>query len=153
MDDIDLTVKHVRSAIFGLEISRVTGGSGLRERALSLLREAVGALGFEPRVLFDGPVDTGVPDDAAADLLATLREALTNVARHARAGRVDVAILVDDGILLRVTDDGIGPPGEDDPRGHGLKNMAARAERHGGTLSFRARPGGGAVLEWRLPKP
>lgn len=152
VDDIDLTVKHIRSAIFGLETTRVSGGSGLRERALSLLREAVGPLGFEPRVLFDGPVDAAVPDDVATDLLATLREALTNVAKHARAGRVDVAILVAGDITFRVTDDGLGPPADGAPRGHGLKNMAARAERHGGALSLAANPGGGTVLEWRVPK-
>ena len=152
VDDIDLTVKHIRSAIFGLETTRVSGGSGLRERALSLLREAVGPLGFEPRVLFDGPVDSSVPDDVAVDLLATLREALTNVAKHAAAGRVDVAVLAGDGITLRVTDDGVGAPVGDAPRGHGLKNMAARAESHGGTLSLAAIPGGGTVLEWRVPK-
>lgn len=154
VDDIDLTVKHIRSAIFGLETSRVSGGGGLREQALSLMREAFGALGFEPRVLFDGPVDTGVRDGVATDLLATLREALTNVAKHAGATRVDVDVLVADDIVLRVTDDGIGPPAEaGSGGGHGLANMAARAHQHGGEL--RLAPGAevGAVLEWRVPRP
>jgi len=152
VDDIDLTVKHIRSAIFGLETTRVSGGAGLRERALSLLREAVGPLGFEPRVLFDGPVDTGVPDELAADLLATLREALTNVARHAGATRVDVEILVAEDIVLRVIDDGAGPHGGGNGGGRGLKNMATRAQRHGGTSAVRAGSGGGTVVEWRLPR-
>ena len=83
VDDLDLTVKHIRSAIFKLESSRVTSGGGLRDGVLALGRQAAGALGFEPRCFFDGPVDSGVGADLATELLATLREALTNVARHA----------------------------------------------------------------------
>ena len=138
VDDLDLTVKHIRSAIVGLESTRV-GGPGLRDNILALLREAAGALGFEPTVLFDGLVETVVPDDVGGELLATLREALSNVARHAGATRVDVSVVVDDEIVLRVVDDGTGPPGPGAPRGHGLKNMAARAERHGGELELRCR--------------
>ena len=83
VDDLDLTVKHIRSAIFKLESTRASSG-GLRDRVLALGREAAGALGFEPRCFFDGPVDCGVGGEVAAELLATLREALSNVARHAR---------------------------------------------------------------------
>lgn len=151
VDDLDLTVKHIRSAIFGLESTRI-GGPGLRDGVLSLLREAAGALGFEPKVLFDGEVDTSVPEEVATELLATLREALSNVARHAGASRVDVSLIVSDEVLLRVVDDGVGPPGPDAPRGHGLKNMAARAERHGGRLDLLPGPPSGTVLEWRVPK-
>jgi signal transduction histidine kinase len=154
VDDIDITVKHIRSAIFGLETTSAStsGAVGLRERSLSLLREAAGPLGFEPRVLFDGPVDTLVPQEVAGDLLATLREALANVARHARASRVDVAVVVDDDILLRVTDDGVGPPAADAQRGHGLDNMATRAARHHGAFAIGPAPDKGTVLEWRVPK-
>ena len=87
VDDLDLTVKHIRSAIFKLESSRATSGGGLRDDVLLLGRQAAGALGFEPRCFFDGPVDSGVGADLATELLATLREALTNVARHAHATR------------------------------------------------------------------
>src|SRR3546814_1236193 len=88
-DDLDLTVKHIRTAIFGLERTRPTVVDGVRAQVLSLIREAAGPLGFEPRVLLDGPLDTSVEDDVAVEMLATLREALSNVARHARASRVD----------------------------------------------------------------
>lgn len=151
VDDLDLTVKHIRTAIFGLA-SRPRGGPGLRERVLSLLGEAAGALGFEPTVFFDGLVDTGIADDVAVELLATLREALSNVARHAQATRVSVSVVANDEVLLQVTDDGIGPPGPNGPRGHGLNNMAARAERLGGRLELRPGASGGTVLEWRAAK-
>ena len=151
VDDLDLTVKHIRTAIFGLEQSRV-GADGLRNRILALVREAAGPLGFEPRVLLDGPLDTGVDDRVAVELLATLREALSNVARHARASRVEVEVVVEGDVCLRVADDGIGPPGDEAPRGKGLANMAARAAKLGGVLTLRAGQPSGMALEWRAPK-
>jgi nitrate/nitrite-specific signal transduction histidine kinase len=151
MDDLDLTVKHIRSAIFGLESSRVAGG-GLRDRVLALGREATGALGFEPQLFFDGPVDSGVGEDLAGELLATLREALSNVARHARATLVEVELVVTDEVVLRVIDDGIGPPAPDVPRGHGLRNMQARAARHGGRVELHAGPRAGTVVVWQVPR-
>lgn len=114
VDDLDLTVKHIRSAIFTLETSRATT-DGLRDRVLALTREAAGPLGFEPRVLFDGPIEAGVADELSTELLATLREALSNVARHALASRVDVEALAGVDLVLRVVDNGIGPPGPDAP--------------------------------------
>jgi signal transduction histidine kinase len=153
VDDLDLTVKHIRSAIFGLESSRVSLGDGLRDRVLALGREVAGALGFEPRFFFDGPVDSAISDDLAGELLATLREALSNVARHARAASVEVGVIVDGDIVLRVTDDGIGLPRPGGPRGHGLKNMEARAARRGGRSELRAGREKGSILEWQVPRP
>jgi signal transduction histidine kinase len=150
VDDLDLTVKHIRSAIFSLEASR-DRTQGVRERTLALIREAAGALGFDPTVLFDGPVDALVPDALATDLLATLREALSNVARHAGATRVGVELSAGADIALRVIDDGCGIGAADDHDGHGLNNMRARAEHLGGTFHVAPRPGGGTVLEWSAP--
>ena len=152
VDDLDETVKHIRTAIFALESSR-PHQQGLRDRVLALAREGGGALGFDPRVLFDGPLDTVVPDDLANDLLATLREALSNVARHARASTVDVSITVADGALeMCVRDDGQGFD-EAAPRdeGHGLTNMRTRARRHGGDLELGAGDGSGTLLRWQVP--
>lgn len=150
VDDLDLTVKHIRSAIFGLESSRVTESS-LRARALAIVRDATGPLGFEPTVLFDGPVDTGVSYATSAELIATLREALSNVAKHARATRAEVELRAGREIVLRVTDDGIGPPEPGTTTGKGLGNMAVRAERLGGRFALRPGEGRGTVLEWRVP--
>ena len=152
--DLDVTVKHIRSAIFGLEVSR-HAPDGLRARILTVIRSAKTVLGFEPKVLFDGPIDTAVSHAMAGDVLATLREALTNVGRHAQATRCEVEVLVDDQVRLRVIDDGVGPAGTDkradDLSGRGLRNLQARAEARGGNMTLSAAAGGGSVLEWSAP--
>jgi signal transduction histidine kinase len=150
VDDLDLTVKHIRSAIFGLEASRPTT-AGARDQILLLIREAARPLGFDPRVLFDGPVDTVLSERGTAALVSTLREALSNVARHAGATRVEVEVIAAGDVCLRVVDDGVGPAAADEP-GNGLRNMAARATELGGSMSLIAGPAGGAVLEWRVPR-
>jgi signal transduction histidine kinase len=153
VDDLDLTVKHIRTAIFGLENTR-SQQEGVRRRILSLIADATGSLGFEPRVLFDGPVDAAVRDEVATDLLATLREALANVAKHAHAKRVDVEVVAGEDVVLRVVDDGTGPGGVADVaegHGHGLVNLQRRAARWEGTCTLEAGPAGGSVLTWRVP--
>ena len=149
VDDLDLTVKHIRTAIFGLEASR-RGGDGLRQRVLSLARESAGALGFEPHILFDGTLDT-IAEDRAGELLAVLREALTNVARHAGAKRVDVEVTADGDLVLRVLDDGKGLGTERRPGAKGLANMEARATRLGGSVLVKPGPESGTLVEWRVP--
>ncbi|MBO2445421.1 histidine kinase, partial [Actinomadura nitritigenes] len=78
-----------------------------------------------------------------------VREALSNVARHARAGEAAVAIDVGDELMLRVEDDGVGIP--EGGRRSGLRNMTERAEACGGSCTTRGRPGGGTILAWRVP--
>jgi len=75
-------------------------GRGVRDEVLALVRESVGPLGFEPWVIFEGPVDTIVDEQTAVELLATLREALSNIARHAGAGRVDIGPAPQGGTLV-----------------------------------------------------
>jgi signal transduction histidine kinase len=149
VEDLDVTVKHIRTVIFGLETS-ASRGEGLRHKAMILTREASGALGFLPEVTFAGAVDTLVPEGVGGELLATLREALSNVARHAGASHALVEIEAGPEIVLRVTDDGRGLP---DERGAGLgmRNMASRAEALGGRLTARRGDEGGTVVEWSVP--
>jgi len=150
VDDLDLTVKHIRSVIFGLDASR-RGETGIRDRVLSLCSEATGPLGFGPRVSFEGPVDTLVPEHVEADLLATLREALANAARHARASTVDVRLAATlEEAELTVRDDGVGGAATRHG-GRGLRNMQTRAARLGGTCTIEDGPGGGTILRWQVP--
>ncbi|WP_309500679.1 sensor histidine kinase [Streptomyces shenzhenensis] len=153
VDDLDETIKIIRSTIFGLRAREGGAGTGLRARAVRVAGEAAGALGFAPSVRMEGLLDTEVSKEIADHVVAVLSEALTNVARHARAGRVEV-VLVTGGreLVLTVRDDGVGiAPGG---RRSGLRNMAERAEELGGRLEWESPAGGGGggtTLVWRVP--
>ncbi|WP_202125272.1 sensor histidine kinase [Actinomadura physcomitrii] len=147
VDDLDDTIRQIRSSIFALQ---ATGDEeSLRSRVRALVDSAAEQLGFSPSVRLDGLLDTAVDDDTGEQLLAVVREALSNVARHAQAGQAVVAIDVGDEVTLRVEDDGVGI-GEGGRRS-GLRNMSERAEACGGSFSTRRRPGGGTILVWRVP--
>jgi signal transduction histidine kinase len=153
IDDLDETIKRIRSTIFALDSAARGVGIGLRDRVLLLAGELTPPLTRRPQVIFEGPVDTSLPIATADELVTTLRELLSNVARHASAGNVDVHVAVDDdAVTLRVTDDGTGPDWGTAIIGRGLANLAARAERLGGTFSFGLRSTGrGSLAEWRVP--
>jgi len=153
VDDLDVTVRDVRAAIFGLHSTRLPGRS-VRQEVLDLCSESARGLGFDPMVRFDGPIDTAVDDTLADELFAVLREALTNVARHAHADSVEVWIAVRD-TTLRVTveDDGIGliERGIAGSGGNGVGNMRSRASRLHGDFSIDARDAGGTSVRWMVP--
>lgn len=149
-DDLDDTIQAIRRAIFELRPRR--DESGARARVLAVVGEVEPSLGFGPEVRLDGPLDALVPAHIADQLVAVLREALTNVAKHASASRVQVAVRVDDGVLCLVVDDdgvGLGPSS----RRSGLANLRSRAEQLGGTFAVDSPgPGGrGTHLEWTAP--
>jgi two-component sensor histidine kinase len=108
-------------------------------------------LGFLPVLRITGPVPE-LTNDIVTDLLAVLREALTNVARHARARSAHVALAVTgDAVTLRVRDDCIGLAAA--PTDGGLADLRRRAAWHGGTLSVQPEPDGGTRLTWAVPRP
>jgi signal transduction histidine kinase len=147
VEEIDETIREIRNTIFALASST---RRGIRLDILSVADDARRALGFIPHVHLEGPVESVLPDEVADHLLAVLREALSNVARHAGASRVDVVVTAGADVVLRVVDDGRGfAPTE---RGRGLRNMEDRARALGGkfTVSTDER-GTGTVLEWRVP--
>ncbi len=147
VEELDETIRDIRGAIYGLQAPGDRRG-GLRHEILRVIDNERSALRTEPRLRFDGLIDA-VPDQVAEHLLAVLREALSNVARHAQATTVDVTVEAFDRVVLRVTDDGIGIP-ETPARGNGLRNMADRATRLGGTFQAVATDGR-TVVEWSVP--
>ncbi|MEU2734800.1 GAF domain-containing sensor histidine kinase [Streptomyces sp. NPDC007095] len=152
VDDLDETIKIIRSTIFGLRVHDGAGGSGLRARVVGAVGEAAPLLGFAPSVRLEGLIDTAVPREIADHIVAVLSEALANIARHAQADRAQVALTTDGNeVLLTVSDNGVGIP----PDGHrsGLRNMAERAEQLGGRLKVSSPDGRGALLAWRVPLP
>ncbi|MFH0245311.1 GAF domain-containing protein [Streptomyces sp. HK10] len=152
VDDLDETIKIIRSTIFGLR-SHGDGRArqqGLRVRVARLVEEAVGNLGFTPALRMEGLVDTDVPPAVADHVVAVLAEALSNVARHARAAVAEVSLVVRGGSLTAtVADDGVGIP--EGGRRSGLVNLAERAEKLGGELLVERPPSGGSRLVWRVP--
>ncbi|WP_405443193.1 GAF domain-containing protein [Streptomyces avidinii] len=153
IDDLDATIKIIRSTIFGLREHEAPGVTPkLRLRAVQAVEEAAQLLGFAPALRMEGLIDTDVPPETADEALAVIGEALTNVARHAKAGRVEVFLSAVEGVLtVRVTDDGVGVA--QGGRRSGLRNLAERAECLGGELSVSAHgsTGRGTKLEWRVP--
>jgi signal transduction histidine kinase len=152
VDDLDETIKIIRSTIFGLRTREGTAHSGLRARVVRAVGEASPILGFTPGVRMEGLVDTDVPREIADHVMAVLSEALTNIARHAHAGRAQV-VLTTDGheAALTVLDDGVGiTPGG---RQSGLRNMAERAEQLGGRFEVSSPDRGGTLLAWWVPLP
>ncbi|MEV4641892.1 GAF domain-containing sensor histidine kinase [Actinoplanes sp. NPDC049548] len=147
VDDLDATIRDIRRSIFEL---RAPVGPSLRAELRDAVEAASDALGFRPSLDVSGPVDSAVPDDVVPELLAVLREALSNVARHARASAVRVSVRAADGeVVIRVEDDGVGT----DPaaaRG-GLVNMGERARDLGGNFEVGPGAGGGTVVTWRVP--
>lgn len=151
VDDLDDTVRHIRTTIFELQRPVVPGRS-VRREVLDLAAEAGDSLGFAVATRFDGAVDAVVDDAVAEHLLAATREALTNVVKHAGAHRVDLAVSVDGSDLrLVVRDDGVGLPEVRADGGHGLKNLRSRAEELGGSCAVTDREGVGCEVCWTVP--
>ncbi|WP_052230350.1 GAF domain-containing protein [Streptomyces sp. CT34] len=153
VDDLDETIKIIRSTIFGLR-ARESGraGHGLRVRTVTAVEQAARPLGFTPALHMEGLIDTDVPPEIADHVPAVLAEALSNAARHARATAVGVSLIVRGGTLtLSVTDNGVGMPRGG--RRSGLANLAKRAESVGGELVVEAPAAGGTRVVWRVPLP
>jgi signal transduction histidine kinase len=148
VDDIDETIKDIRRSIFGLGSGRASV-TELRTELGRILDEEAVVLGFRPRFSTDGPIDSAVPDQVRPHLLAVVREALSNTARHAKASSVTVVCQVGTDVLLTVTDDGIGIA--DDVQVSGLRNMRDRAESLGGTFEAERVPEGGTRVVWTVP--
>jgi signal transduction histidine kinase len=103
----------------------------------------------------DVAIGPGALDDARAEAVYhVVREALTNVVRHAQARRARVVARVEDGLLrVEVADDGVGiaPAVVDSSRGIGLLGIRERILAWGGDVTIRGEPGRGTTLEARIP--
>ncbi|OQD57881.1 histidine kinase [Streptomyces phaeoluteigriseus] len=150
VDDLDETIKIIRSTIFGLRTRGDEAAPGLRARAVRVVGEAAPVLGFAPSVRMEGLLDTHVPKETTDHIVAVLSESLTNIARHAGADRAEVVLETDGNeVRLTVSDNGVGIPAEG--RRSGLANMAERAAKLGGNMELAHREGGGTRLVWHAP--
>jgi signal transduction histidine kinase len=150
IDQLDTTIQEIRNVIF--ELADSNEASGLRSRVNHVLRELEPTLPFRVRASFDGPVDTAVSKDVAEHLLAVLREAVTNVARHADATQASVDVAVREGsCVLVVSDNGRGLDDDGGSKGRGLANMQSRAHQLHGDVALTGNETGGTSLVWHVP--
>lgn len=148
IDDLDATIRDIRSAIF--ELGHGDDRTSLGAQIDDVVAAATDTLGFRPGLELAGPLDTAVPDAVRPHLLAVLVEALANAARHADATRVDVRVAVSDGhVSVEVRDDGRGFVAGG--RESGLGNMRDRADTVGGSCRIDTRAGQGTRVHWTAP--
>ena len=156
VDAMDETIKEIRSTIFQLQARGTPSRPDLRGEIVALVDEMTDMLGFAPSLRLGSGLGEDISPEVADQVLAALREALSNAARHANASQVDVTVDTgSDGMLtVQVTDNGTGIP--EGGRRSGLRNLASRAEKLGGELRLEpadpdaATPG--TRLEWRVPR-
>ncbi|WP_436845568.1 sensor histidine kinase [Streptomyces shenzhenensis] len=159
VDELDVTIQEIRAAIFALQQDPAEVSSGLRSRVLREITMAAVPLGFKPTYRFVGAVDALVGDLTGKNLIAALRETLSNAFRHSRASRLDVVVdatatLPDGrpGVRLTVADDGVGVPRAG--RRSGLRNLRRRAESLGGDSRLApgiGADGAGTTVVWQAP--
>jgi signal transduction histidine kinase len=141
LDHAEQATVELRELAHGILPSVLTHG-GLRSGVNALASRASVA------VTVDVPVDR-LPAAIEATAYFVVAEALTNVAKHARAGKAVVSASIDDGVLrIEVHDDGVGGV---DPDGAGVSGLADRLATLDGTLRVESPPGGGTVLVATLP--
>ncbi|CAO5150560.1 two-component system, NarL family, sensor histidine kinase DevS [Frankia sp. AiPs1] len=149
-DELDQTIADIRQTIFSLT-SAGADGEDLAAEIRGILAQTERALDIIPRIRVDGPIDRRVPPAIRPHMLAALREALSNIARHARATRIDVLLRVTSvDVLVEVRDDGCGPGGAS--RSSGLTNLRRRAVDLGGRMAFGPGENGiGTTVSWQVP--
>lgn len=158
VDDIDRIISEVRTIVFTLGTSGSASGGAdgsFGQELADVMAQASRVLGFTPALRLEGPVESAVTSDIRTEMVASMREALGNVARHAEASRVEVLVELAGGhVTMRVSDNGVGPPADLAAAyrgGHGLTNLRSRAASLGGSCALTAASGGGAVLIWAVP--
>ncbi|MEO7268744.1 MAG: histidine kinase [Knoellia sp.] len=147
VDDLDAAIKDIRHTIFALH--RPLAGRELASEITAVCRDSLVTLGFPPDLHLSGRTNE-LPEQLETDVLAVLREGLSNVARLAGATSVQVSVEVNGGVVVTVVDDGRGlEPGRS--RSSGLDNLARRAERRAGTPLMESHEPSGTRLVWSVP--
>jgi signal transduction histidine kinase len=156
IDGLDEIITQIRATIFALQPPSLTDISGasnagrIHELVAEIVAEARRPLGFEPELILPNDPETPVPGNIAAHVLVVVREALSNIARHAAATEATVEVELGRQVLVRVTDNGVGLPPHLPAGGNGLANMRHRATAVGGEFTIDRTVEGCTVLEWRV---
>ncbi|MGE0133698.1 MAG: PAS domain-containing sensor histidine kinase [Dehalococcoidia bacterium] len=151
VQELRQVIDDIRTYVMGLPLNR------LESDVAELLREVVDEVRADSAFEVALDVSPGLaelPGGQAQALYHLVREALTNVRKHAMATHAEVRLAQDgDAMLLEVRDDGCGfdPDAERDHQHMGLRNMRSRVEALSGVLDIESRPGAGTVVRVRLP--
>ena len=151
VEQLDETIRDIRTSIFDLHTAGEDKPGSLRRRLLDVATEVSADAGLTPTVRMSGALDTLVPPTIAEHAEAVVREGVSNALRHANATAVTVTVEAGDDLVIEVIDNGIGIP-----QGvvrSGLANVEQRAAACHGTLTVLAPPHGGTRLTWRVPLP
>lgn len=154
IDAIHRSIADIREFVIGLRPSMTGAGLASGIAALADGTRLTTTIDVETRIIASAADLSKIDDEVRHDLLHVVREALSNVARHARASRVDVEITrVDEGLRLLIADNGIGfdPAALAEGGHHGLVNLRERAAAAGGRLEIDSQPGRGARLVITIP--
>ncbi|MBB5960443.1 signal transduction histidine kinase [Saccharothrix tamanrassetensis] len=144
---LDETVLEIRTSIFDLQAGDDV--PGLRRRLLDLISELTEDVPITPTVRMTGTVDNSVPEHIGEHAEAVVREAVSNVVRHARAGELIVTVEAAETLTITVVDNGIGMP--DQVARSGLRNLEQRAVELGGTCAVGSGLDGGTRMTWQVP--
>ncbi|GAA1695465.1 GAF domain-containing sensor histidine kinase [Microbacterium sediminicola] len=150
IETLDAAIAEIRTVIFALRQPRASLGS-VRHRVVDVVAEVSASLETPPRVVFHGPLDVRTDVDLAEDVVAVVREGLSNVIRHARAREISVRVAIaENALVVEIDDDGIGIPAAP-ARRSGVDNLEQRAVSRGGEFSVTAQSAGGTRLRWSVP--
>jgi len=148
VEQLDATVREIRTSIFDLHTTGEDRASSLRRRLLDIVAEISAGSGVSPAVRISGAVDTLVPDAVGDQMVAALRDAIGNALLHAKASEVTITLEAGENVILEVVDNGLNYP----IAVARASELAARrqAEACGGTASLWALTTGNC-LTWRAP--
>ncbi|HKE68503.1 MAG TPA: GAF domain-containing protein [Nocardioidaceae bacterium] len=147
VNELDTTIRDLRTAIF--ELHQRTAKS-LRSELSELVAEYANVLGFAPRLSIKGPLHMTIDAQLRSQVLAVLREALSNVAKHAHATSVHLTLIATDHELIaQIADNGVGI--NEAAYESGLRNLRDRASKLGGSVTIEPAEPRGTKIEWRVP--
>jgi signal transduction histidine kinase len=149
VDELDGTIARIRTAIFSLQQAEDASPVAVRRRLGEVVRSITDGHELRPVLRVRNEVEE-LPPDLVHDMVAVVRELVTNVVRHAEASRLTVEVTVGDSVSVVVTDDGRGLPSI--TVRSGLANLGDRAERRGGTLTCSGGESG-TMVSWTVPLP
>ena len=149
INELDTAAQEIRGSIFTIRRTAEDADS-LRGKLLDVGDTLTDALGFAPTFAFRGAIDILTSIELGDQVVAVVREALSNVAKHAKASSAHVVVSgVGDQLDVIVSDDGIGITDTD--RRSGLANLARRAKELDGIFEIDTGHGLGTTLRWSVP--